>query len=337
MPARTKPVDLVLEGGGVKAIGLAGAYESLVDHGFQPVNVAGASAGATAAALIAAGYTPAQLRDEILELDYRQFRDEAWEDKLPLIDRTASLLLDLGIHEGRRFRAWVAERLEAKGVRTFGDLVLDAAEEDLRFRYRLQVIVSDVTERALLVLPRDAGRLGLEPDELSVADAIRMSVSIPIFFEPVRHTNPRTGREHILVDGGMLSNFPVWLFDSRERGRPTFGLLLVEPAPREHLGERIESPVRARGVGALIDYLKALAQTMMAAHDRLYLEQAEFARTIAIPTLGVGTTEFDLERERREALYRSGVEAAEEFLAAWDPVAYERAFGGGRRRSRPRH
>ena len=38
----------------------------------------------------------------------------------------------------------------------------------------------------------------------------------------------------------------------------------------------------AAGVGALMDYLKSLAQTMMAAHDRLYIEQADYARTIPI-------------------------------------------------------
>jgi NTE family protein len=44
----------------------------------------------------------------------------------------------------------------------------------------------------------------------------------------------------------------------------------------------------------------------MEAHDRIYLEKAEYARTIPIPTLGIGTTDFELSRERAEALYESG-------------------------------
>ena len=48
-------VDLVCEGGGVKGIGLAGAYAGLEAHGYQPQHVAGTSAGAITAALIAAG------------------------------------------------------------------------------------------------------------------------------------------------------------------------------------------------------------------------------------------------------------------------------------------
>ena len=84
-----------------------------------------------------------------------------------------------------------------------------------------------------------------------------------------------------------------------------------------------------KGAGALIDYLKSLAQTMMAAHDRLYIEQADYARTIPIATLGVGTTEFDIKRDRALALYESGAETAEKFLETWDFDAYLREFRSG--------
>jgi NTE family protein len=89
-----------------------------------------------------------------------------------------------------------------------------------------------------------------------------------------------------------------------------------------------------RGPGAVIDYVKALAQTMMEAHDRLYVEQANYARTIPIPTLGVGTTEFDLSKERAIALYDSGRWAAEQFLEKWDFDAYIAEFRTGKEHSR---
>ena len=77
------------------------------------------------------------------------------------------------------------------------------------------MIASDLTEQRLLVLPRDARTLGIEDlDQLNVALAVRMSMSIPVFFEPVSFTNRRTGREHLIVDGGMLSNLPIWLLDA---------------------------------------------------------------------------------------------------------------------------
>jgi NTE family protein len=69
---------------------------------------------------------------------------------------------------------------------------------------------------------------------------------------------------------------------------------------------------------------------MMEAHDRIYLEKATFSRTIPIPTLGVGTTEFDLPKDRAQALYDSGRKAATDFLATWDFDAYVEAFRKGK-------
>jgi NTE family protein len=310
-------VDLVFEGGGVKGIALVGAYSVLEEQGYEPQNMAGASAGAITAALIAAGYGSGELKKIIAELDYDRFKDEAWEDRFP-IGRTLSILKDLGIYEGKDFEEWMRGLLEARGVRTFGDLV---RREDVepRYRYKLQVIASDVTERRLLVLPRDASKLGItDPDDIDVAEAVRMSMSIPIFFEPVRFTNPSTGAEHLIVDGGMLSNFPVWLFDVGEGVEPqwpTFGMKLVQK-PETPIGEQLPQPVPRGGVTQVIGYLRSLVDTMMAAHDRLYVERNDFdKRTIAIDTLGVGTTEFDLSPERALALYDSGRAAAHKFLA----------------------
>ena len=180
--------------------------------------------------------------------------------------------------------------------------------------------------------------LGIKPDELDVSLAVRMSMSIPIFFEPVRVENTETNREHLIVDGGMLSNFPVWLFDS-DPGEvptwPTFGLLLVEPEPRTSIAARLPNPEHApRGARGLVGLLGAMVHTMMEAHDRLYVEQAQYARTIPIKTLGVGTTEFDLSDERKLALYNSGRTAAEEFLASWDFEAYIAEFRQGKEHRR---
>jgi NTE family protein len=299
--------------------------------------VAGTSAGAITAALIAAGYRADELKEIIVSLDFRQFQDKAWEDKIPLVDKSASILLDQGIYEGTRFYEWIKELLEAKGIRTFRDLVIKD-ETDPKYRSRLQVIASDVTGRRLLVLPKDAGKLGYkDQDELEVAFAVRMSMSIPIFFEPVRVRNDETGTQHTIVDGGMLSNFPVWLFDCEpgdEPEWPTFGLLLVEPEPTKPIGHRLEQDGKDRGVSALVDYIKAMAQTMMEAHDRLYIEKEQYARTIPIPTLGVGTTEFEITRERALKLYESGREATAKFLETWDFEGYVAEFRQGKEHSR---
>ena len=348
MPANgndEKRVDLVFEGGGVKGIGLAGAVEVLEERGYRHQNLAGASAGAITAALLAVGYSAAELKDVIFNLNYRQFQDRGLEDKIPLVRHPLSLFLDHGIYEGERFLEWMAEMVAAKGKRTFGELVIDETKDDPRFRYKLQVIASDVTTHELLVLPRDAHKIGQDPDELEIALAVRMSMSIPVYFEPVKATDEE-GVTHTIVDGGMLSNFPVWLFDcgaDAEPDWPTFGLLLVEPDPKTSLAERLDAadppPTTDDEDGVVtsfLHYVKSLAQTMMEAHDRLYVEKAEYARTIPIPTLGVRTTEFELTQERAQALYESGRKAAEDFLADWDFRAYIEEFRRGKEHSRRR-
>ena len=329
-------VDLVCEGGGVKGIGLAGAYSVLDERGYKPQNVAGTSAGAITAALIAAGYGSAELKEVIFNLDFRRFEDPDWEDRIPMVGKGLSVLIEEGIYKGDDFLTWMRDLLAAKGIRTFGDLKTEW--KDPKYNSRLQVIASDTRARQLLVLPRDAGQLGIDPDELEVAYAVRMSMSIPIFFKPVRIQNEQTNHEHVIVDGGMLSNFPVWLFDCDDEATPdwpTFGLLLVEPDPKIPIGERIPAPEHApHGIRGLVDLLSSMIHTMMEAHDRLYVEQAQYARTIPIPTLGVHTTEFDISRERAQALYDSGREAAEKFLETWNFEAYVDAFRKGKTQPR---
>jgi NTE family protein len=328
-------IDLVCEGGGVKGIGLAGAYSVLEEQGWKPENVAGTSAGAITAAVIAAGYTSAELREITFSLDYRRFEDRSWQDRIPVVGKPLSVLSKNGIYKGDEFLRWMGGLLAAKGIRTFADLRTDS--DDPKYSSRLQVIASDLSSRRLLVLPRDAGILGQDPDELDVALAIRMSMSIPIFFRPVRVTD-KTGQDHVIVDGGILSNFPVWLFDCADDEAPewpTFGLLLVEPDPKTPIAMRIPKPEHAPlGGRGLAQLLSGLFHTMMEAHDRLYIEKAQFARTIPIPTLGVRTTEFDLSRDRAQELYDSGRHAAEKFLATWDFDAYIAEFRSGKKQSR---
>jgi NTE family protein len=310
------PVDLVCEGGGVKGIGLAGAYSVLEEHGYRPNSVAGTSAGAITAALIAAGYSADELKKIVFEMDFGRFEDKDWEDHLPGVGVPLSLLLRTGIYKGEEFYQWLRGLLADKNVYTFADL--KAHWERPKYDSRLQVIASDISSRRLLVLPRDAGVIGERWDTLEVAQAVRMSMSIPIFFEPVRMQNPQTNHEHVIVDGGMLSNFPVWLFDDeREAGCPTIGIRLDEEHESPEGGRVGRFFGRESGLGPTVEFVKGLAQTLVNAHDRHYLETSNFDRTISVPGLGVGTVDFDLSPATSRALYEAGRLAAGDFLDRW--------------------
>ncbi|MFH1639641.1 MAG: patatin-like phospholipase family protein [Chloroflexota bacterium] len=311
--------DAVFEGGGVKGIGLVGAVSWAEELGYRWMNVAGTSAGAIVAALIAAGYRAAEMKEILDNLDYTNFKDTGLIDRFPVIGPLASLIFEKGIYEGDFFYQWMRDLLNQKGIRTFGDLVLTEYQDDPCYRYKLRVIASDICQGRMLVLPQDIADYGTDPDKLDVALAIRMSMSIPFFYEPVRLRHKKTGEVSYIVDGGLLSNFPVWLFDT-DGGAPewpTLGFKLIEPGG--------ETPHQVFGPVSL---LAALFATMMEAHDARYIKDEQFVRTIPIPTLGVGTTEFDLSRERSEALYQSGREAAEKFFARWDFASYVTKFRG---------
>ena len=339
---QTKWIDLVCEGGGVLGIGLVGAYAVLEARGYRVQNLAGTSAGAIVATLIAAGYTAAEVRDIIFDLDFSRITDPHPEARLALIGGRwlgwgASVLRHQGIYRGDFFLELMREKLAAKGVTTFRQLRYeDGKSPDPRYRHKVQVIVSDVTNRRLLRLPMDAKAvLGVEPDDLSVAEAVRMSMSIPFFFSPVRWKHPDGKQQLTLVDGGMLSNFPVWLFDTPELPDwPTFGLRLVSPEARDGGGLSLPVPLPPN-TGRLLSYALTLVQTMLAAHDRLYLDSETYARTIGVPTGSASGTDFALSEATKRQLYEAGRAATTEFLdQQWSFAEYIATFRSGPRPGR---
>ena len=317
--------DAVFEGGGVKGIGLVGAVAVAEERGYQWANVAGTSAGAIVAALLAAGYNAAEMKEIMDELDYNNFKDTSLLDRVPLVGPMASMIFEKGIYEGKFIENWIRELLRKKNVQTFNDLVLEEYKDDERYRFKLRVVASDISQGRLLVLPQDIADFGIQPENLNVAAAVRMSMSIPFFYEPVKLRNKETNQISYIVDGGILSNFPVWLFDTEGEipEWPTFGFRLVEPEEEREIPHQVRGP---------ISLFAALFSTMMQAHDARYIKDEQFIRTIPIPTLGIGTTEFDISRERSEALYQSGREAAEKFFDTWNFSKYI----GRYRRGKPR-
>jgi NTE family protein len=324
----SRKIDLVAKGGGIKGIALIGALFVLESQGFQIQHWAGTSAGGIITTLNAAGYTGQELFDLLSHTQFRAFADKGWEDHIlgEKIGAAVSVFKDEGIFEGNALENFLRELLAAKGVSKFGDLRLD--DPSSTFQHKAQVVVSDLTSKEALVLPRDAGKLGIDPDDLDVALALRMTSSIPLFFEPVKVRNPQTREEHVIVDGGMLSNFPVWIFDSQGTPRwPTFGLLLVDSDRDPKLTKHASPSVFDRlHISDSVKFVTSLISTGVEAHDSLYLKNADFVRTVAIPNLGVGTTEFDLSPERMTALFDSGKNATSRFLQTWSFERYVEQF-----------
>lgn len=317
--AERRDADLVLEGGGVKGIGLVGACSVLSDAGYRIRRVAGTSAGAIVGALLAAGMTPQQMQDLMQTLDYRQFKDEGLLDRFGPLGKLGSLLGEKGIYEGKALHRWIDELLQAQGVRTFGDLkITDDADTALPAgkSYGLVVMVSDVTRGRLMRLPWDYHLYGLDPDTQPVADAVRASMSIPFFYEPVRlEARLENGKKTICyqVDGGMLSNFPVWVFDRTDENPPrwpTFGVKLSARRPMDVERFDVKEP---------LGFTRALIGTLTSFHDRIHIEDPSVVdRTIFVDTNEVKATNFDIDELTQQTLFANGRTAAEKFLKTWN-------------------
>jgi NTE family protein len=324
--------DLVLEGGGVKGIALAGAISVLEERGYGFPRIAGTSAGAIVGALVAAGATGKRLREVMGDLDYRRFRDPPPLGRLGPLGVAAEVVLHRGWCRGNHLRSWLGEQLGEYGVETFAQLQLADAGMDPNLRqtgrgYRFVAIASDVTHGRLVRLPWDyRERFGRDPDSVPVVEAVRASMAIPYFFRPAQCPDQLDGGTAWLVDGGMLSNFPIDVFDrtdGEEPRWPTFGIKLSARA----------AATRANDVNGIVGLSKAMLSTMTGFYDRIHIDRPDtLARTIFVDTFDVRATDFDLSAGSAEQLYQSGQAAAAAFLdgddrhPGWDFEDYKRQF-----------
>lgn len=314
MAEHGKKVDLVLEGGGVKNIALLGAVTVLAEAGYTFPRIAGTSGGAIIAAGVAAwqraGRDLGGLLDVSLRVDNSQFVDWRWKGRvLGPVSGAVDLLRRGGMHSGNYLYEFLGPALDAAGVRTFGDLRIDddpgTSLADHQ-RYGLVIHVADLTHKVLARLPWDYAQYGLDPDKQSIADAVRASMSIPFFFRPV---NVETDHGVATwVDGGLLSNYPITVFD-RTDGKParwpTWGVKVSTSPPHD------EDKVVRSGLGLAVRCLATMTGDWW--RSSLGADTAG-RRTIQVDTSEVPATKFNVDNRARLRLYENGRAAATEFL-----------------------
>ena len=185
----------------------------------------------------------------------------------------------------------------------------------------LSLVASDTSDSAMLVLNHHTA-----PD-CPIVWAVRMSMSIPLVWEEViwkdswgkYQGNSLAG--HAIVDGGVLSNFPIELFIS---DAPQVTKLMGEKSNNPILGmlidERLEPPAKALvrvnvklGELATIQRLQRLVDTATGAHDKMVIDEYNHL-VVRLPAKGYGTTEFDMSEERRNALVAAGRDAMAAYL-----------------------
>lgn len=191
----------------------------------------------------------------------------------------------------------------------------------------LSLIAADTTANRLLVLNRRTA-----PD-LPVVWATRMSMSFPLLWPEVVWKpdwgtylgQPMEG--HLIVDGGLLSNFPVELFISPEphvtdlmgpkQHANVVGFLIDESLPVHNAPHAPAGDSGGLSLGALstVRRIQRLVDTATQAHDKMVIEAFNHV-VCRLPAKGYGTTEFDMTEERREALIAAGRQAAAGYFDA---------------------
>lgn len=282
------------------------------EMGYRWERLAGTSAGSVVAALLAGGYSAKELEEVMKSLDYAKLLGRTWLHRVPVLGMAAPLLLRSGIYVNDVLEEKMTEWLGRKGVATFGDLP----------EGKLKIIASDISAGRMLVLPDDLPKYRIAPASFPIAAAVRMSTTIPYFFQPYR-LRPRPGRRvHYILDGGLLSNYPIWIFDVEGTPRwPTIGF---------RLSERQAAP-KLNPINGPISMFGAIFRTMLKAHDQRHANSHAESRTIFIPTENVSTTQFDLSDDDRDELFRSGQCAARKFLTRWSLEQYIKVYRSRRR------
>ncbi len=328
--------NFVFEGGGVKGIAYVGALEELEARGVveKIIRVGGTSAGAINAVLLGLNFTHDEMRDILWKLNFRNFLDDSWG----IVRDTKRLLSEFGWYKGDYFRGWIAELIKEKTGNTeatFADI--DALKDKKGFR-DIYLIGTNLSTHFSEVFSKE------HTPRMCVADAVRISMSIPLFFKAIR-----SPRQDVYVDGGVLRNYPVKLFD---REKYVSGKFARKTDYYERINKRlkkIERPIskyvynkqtlgfrldtkeeismfrdhaepKHHEIHDLFDYIVNLVTTMKDAQENSHLHSDDWQRTIYIDTLGVRTTDFDISDEKKKDLIESGRKGVREYFKWYDKV-----------------
>lgn len=330
--------NLVFEGGGVKGIAYVGALEILEkNHILENIKrFGGTSAGAITALLLGIGYSVDEFRKEMDSVDFKKFKDD---DFLEIRDTARLLLNGFGRYKGKVFMTWLEKCIDKKGFHsniTFSELK-ERTGKEVFFQgtnistHRLETFSVDYTPNT------------------PVIEAVRISMSIPFFFKSVE----REGKYY--VDGGLLDNFPIRLFDwkrfvekeenySNTRYYRNANAFIEEKVANEHfrslikdnrvcnketLGLKLDSKAQIDAavhqtdpeiheIEDILDFTWHLISTIMSYQYNNHLNDNDADRTIYIDTGTVSATKFNLSREIKDKLIQSGKESAEKYILEYN-------------------
>ncbi|MDC3415274.1 patatin-like phospholipase family protein [Aquibacillus sp. 3ASR75-11] len=294
-------VDAVFEGGGIKGLAYIGAIEIMEEAGYKWERLAGTSVGSIVASLLAVGYNAKELKRLMIELPFEKIEKKTTVGNIPIIGSWLSLSINNGIYRMTILEEWLNMALKAKGIRCFGDLPEN----------KLKIVITDLSRNRMSILPDDLPLYNVDPKSFPIASAVLMSNSIPFFFIPSKLNG------NVIVDGGVLSNYPIWIFDVDGMPRwPTIGFRLSGPSA-------ISQPSRVNGP---VKTTLAIIRTMLEAHDKKYINSHNATRTVFIKNIDVGATDFNISNKQKFQLIELGRNSTYNFIKDWKFINYVKQY-----------
>lgn len=288
---------LVLEGGGVRGVAFIGALQELKKAGIldQIRCVVGSSIGAVHALYIVLGIDLDVMEQFYLKTDFNDYRDIS----SLYVKEIFRFITKKGFDSGCKLKKWF-EKL----------LYTETGKKDITFKE-----LYERTNKNLVITGTNLNIRKTEyfshkntPD-MKVADALRISISLPIYFTPCRYNGS------LYVDGGYLNNYPIWYFDEEfieGHEHKVLGLKLLS----EHEEPTDDIDSRHLPVDSLKKYLLSLLNTAFAHIERSYIKPGYWERTIPIKTKNIDSTDFGIGEKEKRCLIDNGRKAVKKVLEA---------------------
>lgn len=275
--------NLVFKGGGVLGMSYSGAIQVLEERDMLKdiKGLAGTSAGAVAALMVALGYTSSEIKSKLENTDFKKFGDGR---------NFIGIIRKYGIYKGEYLLEWLRGIIFDK----VGNTSLTYSELHKLSGYDLKVFACNLTKSELQEFSSSV------TPNVNVAESVRASMSIPLLFNAYTFeaSNPN---DHIYIDGGVIFNFPITAFQNTSN---TLGLYLMtdsEDSPLEH--------------NNIFKYVKRLFKTLMKGQDVDYFRNFhKKSNTILLDNLGISTTNFSITDQQKEALFQHAKFATESYL-----------------------
>jgi NTE family protein len=309
--------NLVFEGGGVRGIAYVGVLQELESQKILPQikRVAGTSAGAIAALTVSIGYQPNEIEKIIYDTRLEKFNDGRYF----FVGGLTRMSKKYGWYRGEAFTKWLGEIIQAKT----GNPSITFRELHEKGYRDLYITGTSLNNQKLIIFSHES-----YPD-MQVKDAVRISMSIPLYYEAVcidsvghvLDIRKATGRYDIMVDGGFTGNFPIFIFDSLKIENGTTVRL---PNPKT-IGLRIDSEAQISydtaqkglapvDVERFKDYMSAFYNYVIENLNRASLNEGDWKRTVSISSAGIGPKVRKLPVIEKNLLIDNGRLAVRNFL-----------------------